>query len=75
MKKCVLVLDHFGIHLTFACLREAAPAKAGILTFACPPQALYRSGAGQAGIYTHFALFLMKVEIATARTVPSSFAT
>ena len=23
----------FDIHLTFACLREAAPAKAGILTF------------------------------------------
>jgi len=32
-KENVLTLNHFGIHLTFACLREAAPAKAGILTF------------------------------------------
>jgi hypothetical protein len=26
----------FGIHLAFACLREAAPAKAGILTVGIP---------------------------------------
>jgi len=26
-------LSRFGIHLAFACLREAASAKAGILTF------------------------------------------
>jgi len=32
-KQNVLTLSHFGIHLAFACLREAAPAKAGILTF------------------------------------------
>jgi hypothetical protein len=33
IKQNILTLSHFGIHLTFACLREAAPAKAGILTF------------------------------------------
>jgi len=32
-KENVLALSHFGIHLTFACLREVASAKAGILTF------------------------------------------
>ena len=32
-KEKVLPLGHFGIHLSFACLREAASAKAGILTF------------------------------------------
>jgi hypothetical protein len=29
----VLTLSYFHIHLAFACLREAASAKAGILTF------------------------------------------
>jgi hypothetical protein len=29
-------LQNFGIHLVFACLREAASAKAGILTFGIP---------------------------------------
>jgi len=28
-----LTLGHFGIHLAFACLREAATAKGGILIF------------------------------------------
>jgi hypothetical protein len=32
MSKAILILG-FDIHLTFACLREAASAKAGILTF------------------------------------------
>jgi len=32
-KKKVLALSYFSIHLAFACLREAASAKAGILTF------------------------------------------
>jgi len=32
-KEKVLTLSRFGIHLAFACLREAASAKAGILTF------------------------------------------
>jgi hypothetical protein len=32
-RRNVLTLNHFDIHLAFACLREAASAKAGILTF------------------------------------------
>ena len=32
-KENVLALSYFSIHLTFACLREAASAKAGILAF------------------------------------------
>jgi hypothetical protein len=32
-KERVLTLSCFCIHLAFACLREAATAKAGILTF------------------------------------------
>jgi hypothetical protein len=32
-KENVLALSYFSIHLTFACLGEAASAKAGILTF------------------------------------------
>jgi hypothetical protein len=32
-KEKLLTLSHFDIHLAFACLREAASAKAGILTF------------------------------------------
>jgi hypothetical protein len=34
-KKCFNIKS-FDIHLTFACLREAAPAKAGIFTFELP---------------------------------------
>jgi hypothetical protein len=34
--KVILTLSCFDIHLAFACLREAASAKAGILTFAIP---------------------------------------
>jgi hypothetical protein len=35
IKEKVLVIESFGIHLTFACLREAPPcrAKAGTLNF------------------------------------------
>jgi hypothetical protein len=35
-RRNVLTLGHFNIPLTFACLREAASAKAGILTFELP---------------------------------------
>jgi hypothetical protein len=33
LKERILAVELFGIPLTFACLREAASAKAGILKF------------------------------------------
>ncbi len=33
IKEKFLAIESFGIHLTFACLREAASAKAGTLKF------------------------------------------
>jgi hypothetical protein len=33
IRKLGSTLSHFDIHLTFACLREAASAKAGVLAF------------------------------------------